>query len=116
MNDPQQSTQAEELVLDELSAAAGGRSEFDLAKHGILLMKSGRLVVLLFLFGAALVLFLKEALSAAIFVGIAGILILLIQTVAERWLAARLQISARTLRLLEFRMFLPSKRTNALTA
>ena len=111
MNDPQQ---------NELSAAAestdsdGGRSEFDLAKHGILLMKSGRLVVLLFLFVAALVLFLKEALSAAIFVGAAGILILLTQIVAERWLAARLQISTRTLRLLEFQMFLPSKRTNAL--
>ena len=48
MNDPQQSAQGEELVRDELSAAAestdfdGGRSEFDLAKHGILLMKSGR--------------------------------------------------------------------------
>lgn len=77
-------------------------------------MKSGRLVVLLFLFAAALMLYLRESTAAAVFVGALGILIVLTQTVAEHLLASRLQITASTLTSLEFRIFLAPKRANAL--
>lgn len=115
MNAPQPTPQEDVRPVDELSAAAGSEpAEFDLAKHGNLLMKSGRLVVLLFLFASALMLYLRESPAAAIFVGALGILIVLTQIVAEHLLAARLQITAATLTSLEFQIFLAPKRANAL--
>ena len=119
MNDVQPTAPEEELLADELSAAANApsgssRSEFDLAKHGILLMKAGRLVVLLFLFASALMLYLQGSVAASLFVGVLWVLIVLTQTVAERSLASRLQITHSMLTTLEFQMFLPPKSANAL--
>ncbi len=115
MNASQPPPQENTRPIDELSAAAGSEpAEFDLAKHGNLLMKSGRLVVLLFLFASALMLYLRESTAAAVFVGVLGILIVLTLTVAERLLASRLQVTASTLTSLEFQIFLAPKRANAL--
>ena len=95
------------------SASAGQSADLDFLNRGVLLMRLGRLLAPLVLSAAALALFLRGSLSAALFVlaaaaGSAGALPI------EQLAAARTGISRRTLLALEFRVYFGSNRTNAL--
>lgn len=106
-------SEADAAQTDEPAAPERNR-EFDIAKHGILLMKTGRLVVLLFLFASSLILFLQDNLPASLFVFALLAVVFAVIEITERGIASRLNIRRRMLTELEFRIFFASKETNAL--